>query len=98
MAKILMTLSLLMILVTLAWWGYDCKRYGEVVYYTKTTKITTVKEVDPMFGTTIDKTTSEPGHWLGLLDIDPPYGAAPMCGLWAAVGVVGLVINRRKKN
>ncbi len=90
-----MLLSVVFILGTLGWWLNDCKRYGEVVYYTKTAKLTTLKEVDPLFGTTVEKTTSEPGHWLGLLDVEPPYGALPMCGFWLALGTVGFVLHRR---
>ncbi len=97
MSKILIVISLVAILATLGWWGYDCKRYGDILYYTKTAKMTTVKEVDPLFGTTVEKTSTEPGHWLGLLDVDPPFGAAPMCGAWAVVGVLGVIIGRRSK-
>ncbi|MBX7153460.1 MAG: hypothetical protein K1X91_00770 [Bacteriodetes bacterium] len=97
MGKILMIVAVVLIVGTLGKWGYDCNRYGEIVYYTKTTKITTVKEKDPLFGTTIDKSTSEPGYWLGLLDIEFPFGALPLCCVWSAIGVAGFIMQRKQK-
>ncbi len=97
MGKALIALSILLIVVTIGWWAYDCNRYGETLYYTKTAKITTAKEVDPLFGTTVEKTTSEPGYWLGLLDMVPPFGALPMCGAWTVLGVAGFVMLRRSR-
>ena len=97
MPKILMLTSLILILLTVGKWVYDSSRYGAVVYYTKQSRIVTVKEQDPMFGTTIEKSVTENGPWFGLLDVAFPFGAVPMCGVWLCMGVTGFVLQRRKR-
>lgn len=99
MANILRVLGFLIIVVALGRWGYDCQRYGDTVYYTKTSKITVTSTVDPLFGTAVESTTTEQGYWLGLLDSAFPFGALPICGFGGALVLVGSlqVRSRRKK-
>lgn len=92
-----MIFALVAILATLGKWLYDCNSYGSVLYYSKTAKQTTVTKVDPLFGQTVTETTSEPGNWLGLLDIAFPFGALPICGVWAAVGVTGFIMHKKQR-
>ncbi len=94
MGKVLMIAAFLLIVLTLGKWGMDSKDYGEIVYYTKTSKLAVEKSVDPLFGTSIEKTVTTPGHWLGLLDVEFPFGALPICGACFAMGVVGFFVNR----
>lgn len=87
--------GIVLIVVALCRWGYDCQRYGEVVYYTKTAKIIVSKEVDALFGTTVEKTSTEQGYWLGLLDSAFPFGALPIVGVGIGLVAVGVVRNRK---
>lgn len=98
MGKMLQIISVVLIVATLGKWGYDSYRFGDgLLIYSKDAKIVTVKEKDPLFGTEIERTTTEPGSWMGLLDIAPPFGAIPLCCVFAAVGVFGF-IQQKKEN
>jgi hypothetical protein len=97
MNMIMRIAGVLLVVLALGRWGYDCRRYGETIYYTKTAKITVSKEVDALFGTTVEKTSTEQGYWLGLLDSAFPFGALPVAGVGIGVFVVGVLRNRKAK-
>ncbi|MFM8472968.1 MAG: hypothetical protein ACKOBV_05545 [Candidatus Kapaibacterium sp.] len=99
MPNILRIIGLLIIVTTLGKWGFDCKRYGETVVYTKTSKISVTSTVDPLFGTAVETTSTEQGYWLGLLDSEFPFGALPICAVGAALVVAGgLMVRMRTRS
>lgn len=97
MAKFLRIIGLILIVGAAGRWAYDCSRYGETVFYTKTSKITVTTTVDPLFGTAVSSTTSEPGYWLGLLDSTFPFGAIPICGIGTIFFIGGSIAIRRQR-
>lgn len=96
MGRLLITLSVLLILGTLGKWIYDSSDYGKMLVYSMDSKDITTTESDPLMGTTISKTTNQPGSWLGLLDIGFPFGAIPMICVWLVLGFVGYKMQTKQ--
>jgi len=97
MGRILVIIGLLVTSASMGRWAYDCYRFGETVYYTKTSKIIVTTAVDPLFGTPVESTTTEPGYWLGLLDAEFPFGALPIAGAGVAIAITGVVLSRQRR-
>jgi len=94
-AKALMIVSALLLVGTIGWWVHDSIDYGKPLIVSKTAREVRVVEHDPLFGQPIERLELEPGRWLGLFDIAPPFGAVPLSAVWLALGFVGWRLARR---
>lgn len=91
----LRTAGIALILTALTWWGVDSVRYGAPVMYSRDFKHVTVTEIDPVFGTEVQSTKTEPGPFIGLLDLSFPFGALPIMGMGAAMIAASFLMRRR---
>ncbi|GIV54887.1 MAG: hypothetical protein KatS3mg039_1405 [Candidatus Kapaibacterium sp.] len=97
LAKVLLTLSVVLTLATLAWWVWDSIDYGKPLLLSKTAREVVIVEHDRLFGQEIKRVELQPGRWLGLFDAAPPFGAVPLCGLWLGLGALGLWLRKRSQ-
>lgn len=98
LGKVLMLLSTVLLVVTIGWWVYDSIDYGKPLVLSKTAREVKVIEHDPLFGQNIERLELEPGRWLGLFDIAPPFGAVPLCCVWIGIGAIGWWLRTRSRS
>ncbi len=97
LAKVLLTLSVVLTIGTIGWWIRDSIDYGKLLILSKTAREVVVVERDPLFGQPIKRLELQPGRWLGLFDAAPPFGAVPLCGVWITLGALGWWLRKRAR-
>ena len=101
--KIFSIISLVLIIPLTIIWLIDSKDYGELLIFSRDSKITEVKVYDELLGTETVETQEEDGFWLGLMPADDTLSlkalaaVVPLGGIFIASGFLGMIIHLRKK-
>ncbi len=96
-------LCFILILPVAGKWLCDSKDYGQLLMFGKEKKPVETVVVDDIFGEETTTTEWKDGFWLGLFPpTDKPslymlLGALPLSSILAALGILGLFINHKKK-
>ncbi len=101
--KLLSIISFILIIPVITIWLLHSKDYGEILVFSRDSKINKEKVYDELLGTETIKTSEEEGFWLGLLPPDDSVslkaaaGAVPISGILLFLGILGIFMNYRKK-
>ena len=84
-------------------WIIDSYDYGNLLMFSKDTKILETKSYDELFGTEIIKTQTSKGFWLGLLPADnslsfkPFVAVVPLISFLILIRIITYFINKKRK-
>lgn len=101
--KIFSIISFILIIPLAVIWLMDSNDYGELLIFSRDSKITEEKVFDELLGTETIETHEEDGFWLGLMPADDSISlkalaaVIPISGIFIASGLLGMIIHIRKR-
>ena len=101
--KLLSIISFLLIIPVIIIWIVHSSDYGEILVFSRDSKINKEKVFDDLLGTETIKANEEEGFWLGLLPPDDTVslkaaaGVVPLSGILLFLGFLSIYMNYRKK-